>query len=306
MAEGKRCVTDAGYVQAAQEQGEAIVQEATIDVAIQTALALWQRNSSKTIASMQDRIAKAQMKMAEDVQDHAEKFWDKETSLVEEVFDIPKYEANPLATGVLWGGVGNNQMRLARASWIKNMTTDSCLGVTVCMDARWRRESARSVADIMSFAARQEDAREEILNDRRYSQQYAAIALGRNLIAQGMAYQNLAGAAGGTAAGILEQSVNAGLGLLGFLTTGPSASDWAWGQGIQTTWDNNRIPEPAHIQAVGSTQVSRQERVGSTLSINFTERPSFEKDMATEDVDRIRAEQKSYDARWGDMSLGRI
>lgn len=305
MAE-KRCVTDEGYIKAAQEQAEAIVEEATIDTVIQTALALWQRNTSKSVSDMQNKIADDQMKMAEEVQEHAEKFWDKEKAFVDEVFGIQKAVSDPAGMGNAWASIAENELRSGRGKWIENMRRESCLGVTRCMDARWKREAGRTTADIMSFTARQIDARTDILNDRRYSLQYGALGLGQNKLATGMAYQSLAGFAGGTAASILEGAVNGGLALLGYMTTGPSAEDWAWGQGIQTTWEKHRIPEPLHIQAVGSTAIAPQAPVRDTLSVNITQRPTFEKDMTTEEVDRIRQEQREYDARWSDLSLGRI
>lgn len=305
MAE-KRCVTDKGYVKAATEQAKSIKEEAAIDTAIQVALALWQRNTSKTIADMQNAIADAQMQMAEEVQAHAEKFWDKERAFVDEVFMIPKEISQPADWGYAWKPIAQTELQSGRDKWVENVREDSCLGVTRCMDARWKREAGRTTADIMSFTARQIDARTEILNDRRYALQYAAIGLGQGKLMLGAAYQSLAGSAGGTAAGILESAVQGGLGMLGYLSTAPSAEDWAWGRGIQTTWEKHRIPEPVHMQVRGTYEVQPQAPVRDTLSVNVRERPYFEKDMATEDVDRIRREQRDYDSMWGDQSLGRI
>ena len=58
------CISDSDYTDAATNQKEAMIAHATADAVIATALALWKRNASGSIADMQNEIANRQITLA--------------------------------------------------------------------------------------------------------------------------------------------------------------------------------------------------------------------------------------------------
>src|SRR5699024_5912112 len=155
---------------------EAITRQAIADTAMQVALALWQRNSSASIVNMQTEIADRNTRLAENVHAHAKKFWPAERALVDDAFNEGKANPQYDGTSLAWAAIADSSLRTGRETWLQTMR-EWCLPPTRCEDSRWRRNAELICADVISFADRQEEARADILNDRRYSRQYAALGM---------------------------------------------------------------------------------------------------------------------------------
>lgn len=252
MAAGN-CISDGAYVDAASRQASAIRSQATIDTLIYTALSLWQRNSAASIANMKNEIADRQMRLAEAVHAHAKKFWPYEKSLVDDAFAITKATAQYGPLSAQWGALVDDALRAARTDWLQVMR-DRCLVPTDCEAARWDRVAQNARSDIISFADRQAEAREENLNDQRYAIQYAALGIGHNILNNVKSYAEIAGAAGLSAGSILAGSINSGLEALGYYRTRNEPSGW----GSRAEQSLSTAPYSPQRQ---STKASRPEPV---------------------------------------------
>ena len=100
MVGAPTCVGDIEYIAASGQQAAAIIQQAVTQAAIQAVIALWQRNASDSIATMQDEIAKEQMAMAEAIAAHVQSFWPELKQYIKDVFSIT-----------------NTRIRLHRIKW---------------------------------------------------------------------------------------------------------------------------------------------------------------------------------------------
>lgn len=243
------CITNGGYYDAAEKQASAIKEQAVTDTAIQVALALWQRNSSGSIANMQNEIANRNMRLAEAVHDHAMKFWPYEKAIVDDAFAENKAHPQYPGLSASWGALMDDTLRRGRTDWLEEMR-QRCLKPTNCEAARWDRVAQQSRADIISFADRQAEARAETLNDLRFSRQLAALGLGKGILANVKSYQDLSGTVGANARGALIGTINSGLEALGYFTTRTQFE--GWGQGIQRSFDRApyEAPQPAPQVAV--------------------------------------------------------
>lgn len=234
------CISDSAYVSAAKDQAAAIKRQATIDAAIQVALAMYQRNSSLSIVNMQNEIADRQAKLAEQVQAHAEKFWPEEKELVDDVFSETKHVENYLAAGAIYGQAADSSLQSGREDWI-NISRTMCLSPTRCEDARWSRNAQVAKADILSYSARQEEARTQILNDRRYAWQLNIIGLGKGQLGELLKYQQINGAIAGNIGGFIEGSINSALQAYGYYSYRRPPEGWS--AGIRDVW---RMPQPTY------------------------------------------------------------
>jgi hypothetical protein len=243
------CVTNAGYVASSLTQASAITGHAVVDAAIQTVIALWQRNASKKIQEMQQEIADQQVALAEEVQAHAALFWPEERELVNDAFaagvTVPQY----VALMNEFGGLAQASLQDGRDDWVEAMR-DMCMAPSRCEDARWQRFSAMLTADMHNYGARQEEARAQVLNDRRYARQYSILGMGRGAFTQMLSYQAIAGASAGVAGSMLASTVNSALEAFGYYPTRRAAS--GWGSGIQETWSKTYMPTamPVEKQAI--------------------------------------------------------
>lgn len=226
------CITNEDYVEAAKKQASAIKTAAYVDTAIQAAFALWQRNSSLSIANMQNEIAKRNIKLAEAVHAHAKKFWPFEKAIVDDAFAENKATPQYGALSATWGSIMDDTLRRGRTDWLAEMR-QRCLAPTKCEAARWDRVAQQAKADIISFADRQAESRAETLNDLRFARQLAALALGKGILNTVQSYQELSGTIGLNAGRMLEGSINSGLQALGYYTTRTQFD--GWGQGAQQT-----------------------------------------------------------------------
>lgn len=227
------CITNTEYVAAAKKQAEALLWQAKVDTAIQVGIALWQRNSSKSIANMQNEIADRQLKLAEEIEAHAELYWPEEKELVDDIFGMGKTTTGYVSLAGSFGGMAENSMQQGRKQWIDTMRT-RCMAPTPCEDARWQRNAQLARADLIAYAARQDESRTQVLNDRRYAYQYAALQMGRGQLRDLISYQSISGASGAQAASLLTGTVNSALTMFGYYRSEYSHS--GWGSGIRDTW----------------------------------------------------------------------
>ena len=234
------CITNEAYVTAAGKQRTAIITQASVETAIQVALALWQRNSSKSIANMQDEMADLQMKLAEEVQAHAAQYYPKEAALVADAFSEVKLTTQYTALAAEWAGILNASSEAGRQAWLERMD-DTCQAPTACEDARWQRNGQLATADMLSYAARQDESRTQILNDRRYARQLAVLGLGKGQLQALRGYQQIAMTSVGTTSSMLLETVESAMNLYGYrdVREHPQAG---WGYKIQDTWGLAKPP----------------------------------------------------------------
>ena len=241
------CISNEDYKIAAQQQATAMVGQAWADTAIQIGIALWQRNSSKSIKNMQIEIADRQMKLAEQVQAHAEIYWPKEKELVDDTFGVGKVNTQYVALATEFGLMADTSLAQGRTRWIDTMRS-WCMAPSRCEDARWQRNSQVARSDMMSHAARQDESRTQILNDRRFARQYAVLKLGRGALDFLLSYQAIAQVSGAYAGQMLESTVNSALTAFGYYPTRHEQT--GWGSGIRDTFGTKgpTAPGPAVSQ----------------------------------------------------------
>lgn len=235
------CITDSAYISAANRQAAAIRTQAATDVAIQTAVALWQRNASQSISNMQTNLANQQVVLAEQVHAHAVLFWPEETELVNDVFSETRITAPYTALGSAWGGIAADTMQQARQVWIDTQRAN-CMSPSRCDDARWQRHAGAARVDLASYGYRQAEAREQITNDRRYARQLAVLGLGRGRTSTLISYQSVSQFSGLSAGSMLEAGINSALTVYGYESE-MRRQPTGWAAGIQQTWQA-RMPAP--------------------------------------------------------------
>lgn len=225
------CVDNNGYIEAAREEGRAIVTQAQMDVAISSALALWQRNASTSIAGMQEEIANRRTRLAEAVADHAQKFWPYEKDLVNDTFSEAKHHPNYSGLALPYQILTKDALRQGEKDWQRQLDR-MCLPTSKCEKARWKSLAANAEADAISFGDRQAEARAEMLNDRRFSRQYTVLGLSRNILSDARTLEEVSAVPGKSAAEILTGSINSALEAYGYFT-GRRQQDH-WGQAAAT------------------------------------------------------------------------
>lgn len=265
------CITNAGYVSAARKQAEALVTQARVDVAIQVAIALWQRNSSQSISNMQNELADQQTKLAEEVQAHAEKFWPEEKELVDDVFSEGKVTTGYASLAGAWGGFLSESMSAGRTKYIETLR-NQCLGVTRCDDARWQRNTELANSDMISFAARQDEKRTEILNDRRYARQYAILKYGRGSFDAMMSYAEISQTLGINASRTLLGTINSALEGYGYYST-RNRTYQGWGAPLREQWAQPYAPRD---RAVTMSPVATDNGIALGVGNNFKSIASVE------------------------------
>lgn len=230
------CVERPDLIGAAHDQKHAIVRNAQANAAINTALALWQRNSRNSIIGMQEDISKRKQKLADYIHDHAKKFWSYEKDIVDDAFAESHHDPQRDAIANEWRMIAKENMNAGRSTWINEMHR-RCLSPTRCEDARWKREDQRTRTDLVSFGDRHAENRAESMNDQRYARQYAALGMGKNILNNVKTFQNLFGFAGGNAAAMLSDTINSARTALGYTMTVPDRRPDGWGAGAtQKAW----------------------------------------------------------------------
>lgn len=225
MSDAGNCISGDAYVTAAQEQADAIRNQALVEVGVSTVLALWQRNSSKSIASMQEAIAKRNLRLAREAYEHAKEFWECRKELVEWAFGEAKYEIQSDELANQFKEFGRKTMDDAEQSWTDDVERH-CLPLTPCHTSRWDRFSAALDADLVSFGDRQAEARAQTLNDRRYARRVAALALGKGIMTNVASFSELHGVAGLNAGALLGGAINSGMEALGYYMRRERTTQW--------------------------------------------------------------------------------
>lgn len=226
------CISGGAYVKAAREQADAIKNQATVEAALNIALALWQRNSSKSIASMQEAIAKRNVRLARQAYDHAKKFWDCRKSLVEWAFGEGKAPISSESLSLQYQEFGRKTMGEAYKAWERDADRH-CLRSSDCLEARWKRFRAALDADLFSFGDRQAEARAQSLNDRRYARQLAALGLGKGIMTNVASFSQIHGDTGLSAGALLGGAINTGMTAVGYHMNRERISRWDGGPEVQ-------------------------------------------------------------------------
>lgn len=244
------CVSDVGYLAAGGSQAGVIITQATINAAIQVAVALYQRNASSSISHIQTHLADQQVALAEAVQAHAVEFWPAEDDLVEDVFGVAKGVTDYPGLAGVYDGIASAELSACRQDWIDTMRA-MCMAPARPEDTRWQRSSIAVRADIMSYSARTGENRTQALNDRRYARELAVLGLGRGLTHDLVTYQSIAQATTLSAAGLLEGGLQSALNEYAYFRpqqTLPSG----WGQDAPQA----RMPAPMTVSAAQSAPVT--------------------------------------------------
>lgn len=236
------CIDDGSYVSAAKGQAAAIVSQAKIDVAIQTAVAVWNRSASKSISNMQTEIADEQVQLAEQLHEHAKKFWPAQVALVDDVFSITKLTNDYVALPAAWGGMLDETLTEGRADWLQTQQLTMCSTPSHCEDIRWDHNAALLRADMLSYSARQGEARVQILNDWRYEQQTAVLALGKNQVRHAVEYAEMRGRQAASVGGMLADGINTALSTFGYYQR--RRLNEGWGQAISGSLRTIYAPAP--------------------------------------------------------------
>jgi hypothetical protein len=224
------CVHDWSYEAAAGVQAGATVKMGLADIAVQVALALYQRKSARSIADMQYNISDRQTKLAEALHEHAKKYWAAEKSLVGDVFAEQKYKAMYSARSQGWGDISRESMK-ASMQYSEDSLKQACLPKGRCDSTRWRRVAGETQADIMSFADRQEESREQVLNDRRYARQYGVLGLGRDKLRAIASFQSISGSVAFGAAKEMADMINGAHQAFGYVNEELFGAN-GWGRGF--------------------------------------------------------------------------
>lgn len=269
-----KCIDDAAYIDQATKQASAITSEAYTWAAIQLALMLAQRTVAREISDMQEAIANRRMVLGEEVLEHAKKTWAKEKEFVDEVMAVPKVQADYSYAQIMVTEV--DRVEDLAINGIDTKLGRMGVSVGACDDLRTRRLMANVRTDLVSHSMRAAEGRSVALNDRRYSQQVTAVALGRNVLQQSISMGALAG--GKQLIGdSLIRTLNSGMSLWGY-----SANRWRHG-GNFVTGENGAptIVRPGYAMVrstnaiTGAETVSMQnQRVIDLLAANNSTAPA--------------------------------
>lgn len=276
------CISNTAYTAAAGKQASAIITQASVDVAIQVALALWQRNSSKSINNMQIELADQQMELAEEIQAHASLYYPREAALVADAFSETKVEAQYVGLAGEWGNLLNQSLEAGRQTWLEVMD-DACLAPSACEDARWQRNGQLAAADMISYAARQDESRSQVLNDRRYARQLAVLGLGKGQLGTLQGYQQIAMTAGAGASTMLMETVNSALNAYGYIGA-RAEPPRGWGFGIKDSWGLARAPSAQVAAPVVTPLRVEREPIVPIGNIQIYDRPGVTKENELDDV----------------------
>lgn len=219
------CITNSAYIDAATTQASAITTNATWDVGIQVAAMIAQSSLSGRINDYQMDIANQQAQLAERVLAHAKEFWPHELDMIEDAFGEAKHTTDYAGVPNQWANIMQDTLNRSNDMW--RMEAEAlCRRATSCDEYRWRRFAQMNIVDVGTFGARVAEARVDILNDRRYSRQYAALALGKGIIAEVSTYQALAGATRLSNGQIIAESINSGMAAVGFYMSREKPVKW--------------------------------------------------------------------------------
>lgn len=248
-----KCISDAEYIAQAEAQASSIVQEAAVWGAIQLAMMAAQRSSSGAIADMQAELASRRVAMAEEALAHAKLTWAKEQAFVVEMMGVPVFTPQYTSASAV----------LNETDRVEGLATDaidarlSRFGITVgvCDDARTSRGMATARTDLVSHSMRAAEARAIALNDRRYSRQLAAVAMGRNVLQNARSMGTLGDGAGAIRDSLIR-TINSGMSLWGY-----SANRWRHGGNYNTGQNGAPIVVPQGRSLVQTDDPNGNQRL---------------------------------------------
>lgn len=240
MVGAPTCVGDIEYIAASGQQAAAIIQQAVTQAAIQAVIALWQRNASDSIATMQDEIAKEQMAMAEAIAAHVQSFWPELKQYIKDVFSITKQTDEYVSLPGAWGRIVSENLSEGRQDWLSEQERLMCESPGRCDDIRWQRLAATVTADAKNFGARQGEHRVQTINDWRFELQSTALAIGQRIQRGYNSYASIANTANSSAGAMLASGINATMEAVGYFTA-PKPMDF-WASGIRQELSTSYAP----------------------------------------------------------------
>lgn len=242
------CIEDGSYIASATAQATSIIAEATVWAAIQVAMMAAQRASTGAIADMEAEIAGRRVALAEDLLAHAKQTWAHEAAFVGATMSVGRFNPHYGQAQVMLNEAQRTEALAIRA------TRDNLarMGITAdsCDELRVRRGTATSRTDLVSHSMRSAEARALMLNDRRFSRQYAVVSMGRGQLQAALTIGGLTGGAQASR-GALWQTLNSGMALWGY-----SANRWRHGGNFVTGENGAPRVVPAGHSMVSTTDVN--------------------------------------------------
>lgn len=225
-------VSNKAYIEASEDQANAMRLQAGIDAAITAALYLWQRNASGSISDMQAQTSKRYQNLANQLHDHAKKFWPYEKEYVDDAFGLAHNDPQYSALSNTWASFldTSNESHKKR---LNETLALKCLATSTCEEVTWKRNYQLSRAGLISFADRHAENRADALNDQRYARQYAALKLGRGHLETAESYAAISGAAGLNRAQILTDTFDSAWTAYGLYRRRTDN----WGSDISQFWE---------------------------------------------------------------------
>lgn len=241
-----KCISGSAYMQAAQKQADAIRSQAHVEAALNIALALWQRNASQSITSMQEEIADRNVQLAENIFAHAIKFWPCQADLVDQTFGVGKTPINAEALSEQYSELGRQPMNDSESLWF-SLRSQTCRSATGCEIAHFSNVRSLMQVDIENFGLRQAAARAQSLDDVRYARQYSALALGKGLIRDANSFHQAHAVAGLSAGALLTGAINSGAEAIGYHMRRNRNGQPKWDQASTTSRLPYRIDKDAGL-----------------------------------------------------------
>lgn len=208
------CVEDAGYVGGAALQSTAIVHDATMWAAVQSAMMLWQRHTNSKIADIRRDLANRRMVMAESALNHAKTAWAQEKAMVADTMST--VAATPLYSKTALAADAIERSWLQTDAEFDRMSNKLGVGVTPEDDIRTSRGMAIALTDIMANVMRGEEARALMLNDRRFSRQLAVLAVGHNKLMPAIKIGQLGESSANAVRNAFTSAFNMGMSVWGY------------------------------------------------------------------------------------------
>lgn len=230
------CATNGGYIAGATAVSNAAKAMVAADLVVQAVLAIAQYKVLEDIAKDIHDLAERKYVLAEYIHKHFKNFWPKEKGFVDYAFGEAKHEFDDVPYGTKFydqanvqankidiyeAEIFNNECLIPFGEWFgnNNYSTRSFVAMTELR------------ADAATYGFRVSENRTEALNDRRFSRQYAALGLGKDVLGNINAYTNLAGSAQLTTDQFIVGSVNSAAEAFGYIRY--QIKNDGWGNGVK-------------------------------------------------------------------------
>lgn len=232
------CITNSGYISAATKQSLMMAAAVGVDIAVQTFLASVQRDANRSIAQMQEEIARRQLALAQAIQTHAEQFWPYESQLVDEAYneafayaDYDDSHVNGFVSTTITPTIANVSQQERTQPKLPAIAKN-------IFNTRYARTGALIEADLRNSSYRISEARATAFNDRRYERRYKILGLGKGILSEVTGFQRASGVAGSAAANMMGSAINSMSNLLGYAVNRLTPSLWGYGSKIRDTWQS--------------------------------------------------------------------